>query len=182
MRAGLDARARQRITWHGPFEGSWLERAQLMAMADILEVRLREELREERGGTYGVSVSSDSWQLPEPGYRVTVGFRCDPERVEELQEAVDQVVQQLRDQPLDSGYVEREQAKNRLARETSLEENRFWAGAFAGLLQRGEDPLALLSWDERNDSLDSIIIQGAARRYLDPEQVVRFVLLPAEEE
>ena len=47
----------------------------------------RRELREELGGVYGVSVSASSWTLPEPGYRLGVGFQCDPERVDELEAA-----------------------------------------------------------------------------------------------
>jgi zinc protease len=180
VRAGLEPKSRARITWNGDLDNTWLNRNRLAALEDILQVLLREELREERGGTYHVSVGSDTWQFPEPGYRLTINFRCDPDRVEELLQATMAIIERLQTEGVDAKYVKREQAKNRRSRQTRIEENDFWTSAIAGALRRGEDPHDLLTWDDRNDSLTATEIQQAAQLYLS-DDVVTVVLLPEDE-
>ena len=53
-------------------------------VADVLELRLRELLREDLGGTYHVSVDGSVSRYPGERYRIDLGFGCDPGRVEEL--------------------------------------------------------------------------------------------------
>ena len=53
-------------------------------MVSVLRIRLREILREDMGGTYGVSVWSSTSHYPEEKYELTISFGCDPKRVEEL--------------------------------------------------------------------------------------------------
>lgn len=180
VRAGIEPKARVTMTYNGPFTGSWAERAQLDSMGDILEVLLREELREEMGGTYKVSVSNDTWQLPEPGYKVAINFQCDPTRVDELIRRTREIVEALRTTGPDGEYVKNEQAMSRRTREPKLKTNEFWAMNIKGALQREEDPHELLRWDVRNDALSPKVIRNAARLYLDATQVVTMVLLPAE--
>ncbi len=180
--AGLEERARVKLAWHTPFpEQDWLSRGRLFAVGGVLSTRLREELREERGGVYGVSARATNWTDPEWAM-VTVSFTCDPDRVDELVGAVHEVVDELVAAPVDPHYVAQLQEQNRRGREESLRSNSFWLSGFAGALQRDEDPLALLSWDERNDSLSPEVVHEAAQRWLSGDDRVQVVLLPAATE
>ena len=62
--------------------------------ADVLSQIMRavytETVREEKGGTYGVSVSSGGWTKPQEGYSLTISFRCDPDRYEQLVPIIDE--------------------------------------------------------------------------------------------
>jgi len=113
---------------------------------------------------------------------ITVSFTCDPDRVDELVGAVHEVVDGLVAAPVDPHYVAQLQEQNRRGREESLRSNGFWLSGFAGALQRDEDPLALLSWDERNDSLSPEVVHEAAQRWLAGDDRVQVVLLPAATE
>jgi len=178
VRAGIEPKARFRMTLHGPFEGSWTERNHFGSMVDVLKVRLREELREERGGVYSVSASGSTYYNPEPEYRVTVDFQCDPERVDELMEAMYEVIEELRAGPIDASYVDAEKEKNRRGREESLRTNSFWRSAIVGAWKNGEDPLEILTWDARNDALTPEVVHAEAVKYLVLENVVEVRLLP----
>lgn len=180
VRQGLDPKARVRIDWHGPLkDNTWETRNQLYAMADVLSVLLREELREERGGVYGVSVGASEEYRPDDRYRVRVEFQCDPERVEELKAATEAVVARLREQGPEARYVEQEKEKNRRSREEDLRSNAFWLSSFSGALMRQADPREILTWDARNDALSPALIQQAARAWLRDQDRVDVVLLPA---
>ena len=116
VRAGLEPKARFGLEMHGSFEGSWEERNRLFALREVLSVMLRRELREELGGVYGVGVSAGTWELPEPGYRLGIGFQCDPDRVEELEAATMAVLNKVLEEGVDPDDVADVKAKNARSR------------------------------------------------------------------
>lgn len=56
----------------------------LDALCQVLRMVYTEKVREEKGGTYGVSVSGDFQRYPEEGAMVKISFRTDPEKYDEL--------------------------------------------------------------------------------------------------
>ncbi len=184
VKQGLEERASVKLAWHAPFpldDQIWRSRGRLFAMGSVLRTLLREELREEMGGVYGVSASASSWSDP-AWAMTTVSFTCDPERVDELVEAVHTTVDAMIEAPVEARYVEQLQEQNRRSREESLRDNGFWLGGLAGALERGEDPHELLTWDARNDSLSPEAVHEAAQRWLAVPNTVEAVLLPAASE
>ena len=47
-------------------------------------------------------------------------------------------------------------------------------------VEKGAPLEEILGWSERLDALTTTIVRDAARRYLDPARVARFVLVPEE--
>jgi len=179
VHAGIEPKARVKMTWHGDFESTWINRNRIQALEDILDVRLREVIREDLGGTYGVTTSSDSWQEPTHGYRFTIAFRCDPERVDELKAAALTEVERIVGEAPAADEITTEQEKNRRDREERVRTNGFWISSIAGTLERGEDPRELVAWDARNDSLSAEEVRAMASRvFSDDANFVELVLLP----
>ncbi|MEQ1564711.1 MAG: insulinase family protein [Myxococcota bacterium] len=179
VHSGVDPKAVVRIEWHGAFPNNdWDQRNLLQALADVLETLLRERVREQLGGTYGVSVIGTEERLPVSRYAVRVEFQCDPARADELVAAVNEVVAKLRDDGPPAEVVTQTQEKKRRGREQDLRENGFWVSAFAGALQRDADPLAILTFDARVASLSPAVIRAAAKTWLVDEQRAQLVLLP----
>jgi len=180
---GIADKSRVTITYRGDFpDNTWEDRNRLYGMVSVLRVMLREELREELGGVYGVSVSGRESDRPYDHYQVGIGFGCDPERTDELIAATDRVVASLREDGPAPELVAQVQEQNRRARELSLVDNGFWLSAFTGALQRGADPAELLTWDARNDALSAIGLRDTARALLDEDERIQVVLLPANAE
>ncbi|WP_308279179.1 M16 family metallopeptidase, partial [Prevotella sp.] len=50
----------------------------LDVLAQIMRSVYTEKVREEKGGTYGVSVDGQFWKYPTDGCSMTISFRCDP--------------------------------------------------------------------------------------------------------
>jgi len=59
-------------------------------LAQIMRAIYTEKVREEKGGTYGVSVQSQNWRFPSDGTSLTVNFRCDPDKYSELLPIIDE--------------------------------------------------------------------------------------------
>jgi len=64
-------------------------------LAQIMRGIYTETVREEKGGTYGVSVSSQGWQNPSEGVSLTISFRCDPDKYKELLPIIDEQLEKV---------------------------------------------------------------------------------------
>ncbi len=83
VRKGIEPSSRADIVFTGPFKNSPQQRIAIRTMALVLQTRLRETLREDLGGTYGVAVIPSYTKIPDEEYRLTIDFGCDPKRTEE---------------------------------------------------------------------------------------------------
>lgn len=178
VHAGLDANSQVRLTFHGAFSDTRQNRYAIHSLAEVLEVLLREELREALGGTYSVGVSVSIQEAPVSHYELGIGFGCDPARLEELIDSTRLVIAQVRAAPVPPGYIETLQQQQRRAHETELRDNGFWLGALASAYRRGEPPEAILSYDELVGSLTPELVHAAAVKYIDLEQQILVTLKP----
>ena len=88
VKRGIEPKAQTAIVFTGPFEFTWENVQQISALADLLEIKLRERLRQDLGGTYGVGVSASPAHFPKESYMLRIDFGSAPERAAELQKAV----------------------------------------------------------------------------------------------
>src|SRR6185503_21108914 len=84
------------VVFSGPFQNNQKNRIVLRAMANTLAGNLQRVLREDLGGTYGVSVVPEFTKRPNEEYRVTITFACDPARTQDLVKALFRVVDDLK--------------------------------------------------------------------------------------
>ena len=62
----------------------------LDVLSQIMRAVFTEKIREEKGGTYGVSVQGQFWKHPDDGCSLTVNLRCNPDMYEELINIIDE--------------------------------------------------------------------------------------------
>ena len=96
-------------------------------MADTLGGNLQRMLREDLGGTYGVSVVPDFTKRPIEEYRVTITFACDPARTQDLVKALFDVIDGFRTAGPSAGQVADAQAALRRDLETDSRQNGYAA-------------------------------------------------------
>ncbi len=178
MPRGLTPRGLVRLEFHGPFTPTWATRNELDAMASILETRLHEELREERGGTYGVGVDHSVEEIPTGEYTVTIEFECDPGRTDELLQATWTVIDEVRGRVYPQFAIDTIREKNLRSRETDSRTNGFWVGAIATALQRHEDPHDILLYDKRNRTLTPAQAAEMAKVVLNKQVYIQGILRP----
>ena len=178
---GIEPRSTTILIFAGDFDWSLEESLAVALMGEILQIRLREEIREELGGTYGVSVSASTSSIPDSEYQIYAYFGSDPDRVEELFAAIQRELNWL----IDGGeqkYLDTAKELFRSSREEQVEENSFWIGQIRTLLQRGLPLDTINSYLDRLDAVTLEEVSAAAERYLTLDQYIRVVLFPQEEE
>jgi zinc protease len=175
---GVDPRSQVSVVFTGPFQNDQMNRVILRAMAETLEGNLQRTLREDLGGTYGVSVAPAFQQRPRGAYRITISFACDPARLDSLVRALFQDIERFRQ----TGPSRDQVADGRLALardlETNSRNNAFLLNQLTYKYEYGEDPGEVFRLQEFYDRITPAAIRDAARTYLDPTRYVKVTLLP----
>ncbi len=175
---GIEPKGLTQVVFTGPFTWERQRIYDLHALASVLTIRLREVLREELGGTYGVSVNASASHYPREEYNLSVGFGCAPERVAELTRAVFAELEDLKQQGPDPRQVDKVRELQRRQREVEMEENSFWLEALESTYVHGTDPRLILEYEALVEGLTPASVQAAARLYLNLENYVRVSLFP----
>ena len=175
---GQEPRSQTAITFFSDTGLDELESHRLRAATTVLQMRLRDVLREELGGTYSVSVGySDT--APQPGYgTTTVQYGSSPENAERLRNVVMTELDKLRgDGPTDSEVgIVKETEKREL--ETALRQNGYWLNSLQAVHMLGRDPRRIPLRIERTESLDRANVHQAFRNYFPPDRYTVVTLMP----
>jgi len=180
VHAGIEPQSTTRIYFTGPFEQVREQRVVLPAMALVLQNRLRDVLREELSGTYGVSVGGSQDWRPIDRYTVTISFGSDPGRADELTDVVFSEIDKLMAAPPEESEVADVRASFLRSHETDQENNSYWLNNMVSAWTSGRDIRNILTYEDVVESITPEMIQAAAQKYLGTDNVARFTLLPVE--
>ncbi len=178
LRKGVEPQSQVQLIFSGPFTFTNHNRISARAMLRVLNMKLRESLREEQGGTYGASARSQFTQHPQSVYRINIGFGCAPDNAETLIEAAFAEIRRLQNEGPTDEELRSVREILRRDRETNLRENRFWLRALAGHYAAAENPESINNYDSIVDAMTPASLQQEAQKYFDWENLVRVVLLP----
>ncbi len=177
VRKGLEPKAQVQITYHGDFDWSMENRFRLRAMVEVMQMKVRETLREEKGGVYSPGVWTQVEQYPNSEYMVNIFFGCDPERVDELIADVEKIVASMKSDLPEQEYVDKVAEIQRRQRETSLKQNTSWLQSLAYYYRNNEPATNILTIVDLPDTLTQEMIRKTAREHLGGDRAT-FVLLP----
>ncbi|HET9229550.1 MAG TPA: insulinase family protein [Thermoanaerobaculia bacterium] len=169
---GLEPKSQVQIVFTGDARFSRESRHQLSSLADVLDVRLREVLREDMGAVYGVQIDAALERRPRERYMVKLAFGCAPEQVQPLVKAVFGEIESIQQKGVPDSYVVQVQEKQRRERQTNLKTNEFWLAAIEAYDSEGLDLRDLPRYEELVKGISSRTIQDAARRYLSRDRYI----------
>jgi zinc protease len=178
VRKGREPRGQTVVSFFADTKLDEYEMHRARAAASLLGIRLRDILREELGGTYGVSVSYDN-SLPQPGYgAMVVQFGSDPENIQKLTGEVLKEVERLKKEGPSADDVRRVQELERRDLETAMKQNSFWVGSLQTVHMLGWDPLSITRRQERIEKLTPELLHEVFRRYFPLERHTVVTLRP----
>lgn len=168
------------LTFHGPIEALSSNRYVFNSLMSLLRLRLREVLREEMGGVYGVNVYGSAAAQPIPVYRITITFNCDQHEADALIKAVKDEIRNLQTKgpsPQELEKIKETQWQSRLKNEN---ENSFWLSQLAARYREGVplEGLRLSNYKKTVDQLHPEMLRCAAQRFLSPNTLIQIRLLP----
>jgi zinc protease len=175
---GVEPKSQAAIVFTGDFQYTQDERIAISALGEVLQTRLHETLREDLGGTYGVSARPNYLRIPAPEYTMSISFSCAPERTEELVKAVFAQVELLKAEGPTDKQVNDTREKLLRDYETNQKQNGYWVCQLLMRHQMGEPVDSLFGLTEYYKKLTPALIQDAAKRYLNPANHVKVTLFP----
>ena len=176
---GQEPKARVTIMFHGDEAWARDKDRDMFLLGQVLSIRLREVLREDMGGVYGVGASGEISRGPHQEREFTVSFGCAPENVDKLIKATFDEIAAVAKSGIGDDYLEKVVQGFLRERELQLRSNGFWSGWLANSVRYHDDPTLILDPTGMTKRATSANIQAAARRYLDARQYYQSVLLPA---
>ncbi len=178
VRRGLDPKSQVSIVFTGPFQNDEMHRVVIRAMAQALSGILHSTLREELGGTYGVSVEPRFTNRPTAEYRITISFGCDPTRTESLVRTAFQLIEQFKNIGPSYDQVAAERAALGRDFETNSQRNGYLLDRILFKYEYHEDVEDVFNMRRFYDQLTAPMLRDAARTYLDTKRYVKVTLLP----
>ncbi|MCK5199185.1 MAG: insulinase family protein, partial [Spirochaetales bacterium] len=178
--AGIENKSSVSIIFSDPYRWTLENNTALYALRDLLDIRLREEVREDSGGTYGVHVAASAIKYPDEEFVFSISFSCDPDRVEELSNVVFRVIDEVRQFPASEENVLKIKEGFRRSYEESIRENSYWLAVMEGVYRYDLESSYLLDKPARNEALSAEIIMDAAVKYLDTDNYFKAVLYPED--
>jgi zinc protease len=177
---GIDPQSQTHIVFTGGFRYDVEHRVMIRAMTMALEGTLRNVLREDLGGTYGVSVSATASKVPVPQYRVSIAFGSDPEQTETLVRAVFEKIEELKQ------FGPSREDVNNITRiferelETNSRQNGYLLREITRAYQNDEDLRDVFNLPDIYARVNAPAIQRAAELYLDTGSYVKVELFPEQ--
>ena len=178
VRSGIEPRSQVSIVFTGPFQDDEQHRVIVSAMAETLAGDLQRTLREDLGGTYGVSVEPNFTKRPTQEYRITISFACDPARTDTLVSAAFRVIDRFRlFGPTPSQVAD---ARAGLTRdfETNSQRNEYLLNRILFKYEYGEDVKDVFDMRPYYDQISVAALRDAAQMYLNTDRYVKVTLLP----
>jgi zinc protease len=151
----------------------------LQAIEGILDLRYVETIREEEGGTYGVSVRTGIERWPLEKGSLQIRFDCDPERAEELKEKVYQELDRLAVEGPSEEDLGKTVENMLKVRQQNKEHNAYVLGVLYNYYVNGinfDDPA---NYEEILERLTVEDIQNAMAAFYSGSNVVDVVFMPA---
>lgn len=172
LEKGMDPKSEVRLTWHG--EANWSLEAEddLEALSEVIDMRLREVLREEMGGVYSAFSQGAFYRLPRERYTFSIGFNCAPENVDKLKRAVFDIVNSIKETGIEEDYIVKLRELRQRKLEINLKQNRYWSGQLVRHFRHGTDPDLIV--DQENQAINRINsenVRNAAILYLGENRI-----------
>jgi zinc protease len=154
------------------------EQELISAMVSLVEIRLRERIREKLGASYGIGVYCEQENYPARRYNAGIEFGCEPDRAEELCALAIQELRSIRAETITQADLVKLREGFFRSRETALKTNEFWQNLLQQNYERGEESARYSDTETVLAAITPETISRLIQRYFNAENYVTGILLP----
>jgi len=175
---GADQKAENTFVIINPRPFAANDRFAANILREVLDIRLRDVLRNENGGTYDAASAVALSPLPYPSATVEVEFTCDPARQVELADKALGVLASVADGAIDAATFEKAQAIEVRQVESYLTQNDFWSGILPEYTLKGYDLDQLANLKALYQAVTVDQVAALAKEVLTTKTALQVVLEP----
>jgi zinc protease len=179
VRKGKESKASVRLFFTGNNSSfNELDELQIGQLCKALGIRLREVLREDAGGVYGVGVSGGLNKEPVNNYSISIQFGCAPENVDKLVALTMEEINHTKVNGIAPVNIEKVIAEQTRSLENEFKENNYWRYKLEQQFFRKNNPEKILDAPQLIKKITVERTKELANQYFSELNMARFVLLP----
>lgn len=149
-------------------------------LKDILDIRFKELLRDDRSGVYTTEGEGSFIEQPVDKLQLIVSFETDPTRIDELTQVVLAELHRLATAGVDADDLRKSKEYMRKAMERSLENNYYWQATLNGYIFSGRDKHT--DYEQVITDISPEDIQQLLRGLIDNNAMVHVTMRPTAAE
>lgn len=150
----------------------------LRSLGEVMDIKLVEKLREEKGGVYGVGAFGSMAKVPYSYSTFTISFPCAPENADSLSKTALDELRKIMNSGVTAEDLEKIKEQQRRKLEVDIKQNSFWMNNLFDAYYSGNNPADILKKQKQIEGLTSKMIQDAAKKYINLNSYIRAVLKP----
>lgn len=160
-------------------EETYKDSQMLSLFRNFMDIKLRESIREDKSGTYGVNVFANSDGFPERYYEFQIYFQCEPEREDELKQEVLSVINDIKSKPVEQTYIDKITEQFRREFEVNQRNNYWWKEMIKATQVIKWIPTSLAVECETVPAwITGESLQAMAKKYLNTDNFATIYLVP----
>ena len=148
------------------------------ALAEVLNIKVIEDLREKMGAIYGGGFNGQVSKEPYERYSLQLQLPCGPENVEKLLTAANDEIKTLKEKGPEAKDLDKVKSQWHEKHTTDVKENKFWADKMQSVIFWGKDKDRVLQYDSYIQKLTPADIQATAKKLFDGKNEFISVLYP----
>ena len=148
------------------------------AVAEVLNIKVIEDLREKMGAIYGGGFNGNLSKEPYERYSIQLQLPCGPENVDKLIAAAGEEIKTLKEKGPEAKDVDKVKSQWHEKHITDLKENKYWADKLESVIFWGRDKDRVLKYEDYIQKLTPADIQAAAKQLFDGKNEFISVLYP----
>ncbi len=152
----------------------------VQALAEVLNIKVIEDLREKMGGIYAGGFNGSVAKEPFERYSMVLQLPCGPENVEKLLSAADYEIDSLKTQGPDMKDLDKVKNQWKEKHTVSVKENGYWLGQMESVIFWGRDKDRVLNYETYVDRLTPVDLQETAKKVFSGNNKFTSILKPAD--
>ena len=178
VEAGREPRGQTVISFFADPSIDPQEQEKIIAATTVLDISLRDILREDLGQTYTVSVGLAQALPQRGGGHIEVRFGAAPENLPSMTARVMQEIKRLQAEGPSQDLTDRAKESARRGYETALKQNDYWLGRLQTIKTYNRDPGEILTRTTRIDAVTPKVLQDAFKQYFPADRSTTVTLVP----
>ncbi len=182
VKKGEEQQSQVTIVFTGPVAYNPTDAYALKSLAEVMDIKLVEQLREEKGEVYGAGAFGTINKYPYSNFVFNIGFPCAPENADGLTKAALKEMEKIQKNGVSAEDLAKVKEQQKRKLEVDMKQNSYWVTSLYEAHLFGNNPDNILIRDKQIASLTGKMIQDAAKKYIDLNNYIRVTLMPEKVE
>jgi zinc protease len=177
---GTEPKSTVAIMMDQNFEWNSSSRLEMSMLMKILNIRMRESMREEQGGVYGVRARPTISKYPNEEVNIMISWGCAPENVDQLVKTVFAEMDTL--QMNGPTEINLGKAKETTIRdyESNFEKNSYWLNKIKYNYYNGDKLKSLETLTKTVHDVSNEDLRKMAKKYFTDDHYLKVIMMPEE--